>query len=77
MGWVVLGLFVFFICRKRSKYRSCRKHTSSGNHSRSRKSVSEIYRMQAETEDMNRRIRVMERALDPRDDRLRRDIQNL
>jgi len=77
MGWVVFGLLIFFVCRKRSTYGCRGRPNRSGRLPRSNQSASEIYRMQAEAEDMNRRMRVMERMLDPRDDRLRRDIQNL
>lgn len=80
MGWVIMGIILFVLlnkskgCRSYS-HRKCLPRRARARHSRP--SVSETYRRQAEAEDMKRRMRVFERALDPRDDRLRRDIQNL
>ena len=81
MGWVIMGIVLFVLLNKQGRCaghrRRHRSSTKRRRHQETRQSASEIYRMQAEAEDMNRRMRVMERMLDPRDDRLRRDIQNL
>ena len=83
MGWVILCVAIWFVCRKRSTY-SCHKrrsrrraHNRSGSEQRRRESASEIYRMETELEDMTRRMRAMERALYENDDKLRRKFQNL
>ena len=83
MGWVILGVAIWFVCRKHSTY-GCHKHrsrrrpqTRSGSYQRRSESASEVYRMETELEDMNRRMRVMERALHDNDESLRRQFQNL
>ena len=80
MGWVIMGVILFVLLNKSKGCGSYSRRRCSPRKARvrdSRPSASETYRRQAEAEDMNRRMRVFERALDPRDDRLRQDIQNL
>jgi len=80
MGWVIMGIILFVLLNKSKGCAPRGRHTCVPRAPlprQSRRTASEMYRMQAEAEDMNRRMRVMERMLDPRDDRLRRDIQNL
>lgn len=82
MGWVVFWLVIYFVFFRKTSFGCKRRHEHAhgavrSRRKRSNRSASETYRMQAEAEDMNRRMRVMERMLDPRDARLRRDIQNL
>ena len=78
MGWVIMGMVIWFVFFRHPAY-SCRnrRRSCAARRRRNQQSVSETYRRQAEAEDMTRRILAMERALDPRDERLRRDIQNL
>ena len=78
MGWVIMGMVIWFVFFRRPAY-NCRnrRRSCAPRRRRNQQSVSETYRRQAEAEDMTRRILAMERALDPRDERLRRDIQNL
>lgn len=82
MGWVIMGVILYILLNKPGRCqtprrRNCGRQKQIERASRRDASASEMYRMQAEAEDMKRRMRVMERMLDPRDDRLRRDIQNL
>ena len=78
MGWAIMGMIMWFVFFRRKSYH-CRNRqkTQASRCRQSSKSASESYRLQAEAEDMSRRILAMERALDPRDDRLHREFQNL
>ena len=79
MGWVILGMVFWFVFFKNSARRCGHedRRSSARQKLKRKQSASETYRRQAEAEDMNRRMRVMERILDPREDRLRRKIQDL
>lgn len=79
MGWVIMGVILFVLLNKKGGCRSHRRRSRRETTRRlePRRSASESYRREAEAEDMNRRLRVMERILDPREDILRRDIQGL
>jgi len=83
MGWVVFWLVIYLVFFRKGSYGCKKRHAHTRRRApRSRRieprySASETYRREAEAEDMNRRMRVMERMLDPREDTLRRNIQEL
>ncbi len=79
MGWVIFGVVIWIIASNHST-RGCksrRQHRRPQQIENRRRSASEVYRMQTEREDMDRRLQIAERKIADHDEYLRRQFRNL
>lgn len=82
MGWVILGVALWIVCRSKSKhgcgYRKRDRHEHHPRRIKAREpSASEAYRVRTEREDMKRKVQMAERQIADHDEYLRRQFQNL